>query len=78
MCGGGICDRGLRQCGGRCRLLDKAGDSEALAAAIVNLLAHPAERDRVAAQGLARVGRFDRAVVLAGYLDAYEAALAGR
>ena len=57
--------------------LTKPGDSEALAAAIVNLLAHPAERERMAAQGLARVGRFDRAVVLAGYLEAYEAALTG-
>ncbi len=52
------------------------GDAPALAATLVGVLGDDGERERLAAAARERVQAFDRATVLAGYLAAYEAAVA--
>lgn len=56
--------------GGECGLLVPPADDSALAEALGRLLADPAERERLAAAGRRRVGRFDAQRVAADFLDA--------
>lgn len=63
---------------GEAALLTKPGDPAGLAAALVRVLTRPAERASLAEAAIARVVRFDRGVVLDGYVGVYEAALAAR
>ncbi len=63
---------------GEAALLTKPGDPAGLAAALVRVLTRPEERASLAEAAIARVARFDRGVVLDGYLGVYEAALAAR
>lgn len=60
---------------GEAARLVKPGDAPGLARALVEVLMSSEERSVLAEAALARVARFDRAAVLDGYLEAYEAAL---
>jgi len=53
-------------------------DPEALASAVAGLLEDDAARAALVAKGTERVARFDRGPVLAGYLAAYDDAIAAR
>ncbi len=61
---------------GDAAIFTKPGDPAGLAAALVRVLTRPAELDSFAEAAIARVARFDRGVVLDGYVGAYEDALA--
>lgn len=53
------------------------GDSDALAGALITLLAQPAERQRLAAAGRIRAGQFDWSVVAERVMAVYETVLEG-
>ncbi len=57
---------------GEAGLLTKPSDADGLADTLVRLLRDPRLRESLVVAGSKRISRFDRAAVLAGYLEAYE------
>lgn len=67
----------FRHVAGDAARLTPPGEVTRLAEALVGVLSHRPEAERLAEAGRRRVARFDRAAVLEGYLSAYRDALAG-
>ena len=56
-------------------VLTAPGDDREIAAVVARLLADDAARNRLQEAARERVARYDRAVVVSSYLDAYEEAM---
>jgi phosphatidylinositol alpha-mannosyltransferase len=64
--------------GGRCGVLFPVGDSDALASAVVDLLADEGQRARLVAAGAGRVVAYDWRTVAGDLLDVYASVTAGQ
>jgi phosphatidylinositol alpha-mannosyltransferase len=67
----------LRDVAGEAASYFERGSPDALARAVIRLMAEPAEQHRLTAAATARVGRYDWSVVMPQYMEAYEAAIGG-
>ncbi len=67
----------FRDVAGEAAAFFEGGSHDALATAVIRLMAEPAERHRLTAAASARVARYDWSVVMPQYLAAYEAAIGG-
>jgi phosphatidyl-myo-inositol alpha-mannosyltransferase len=67
----------FRDVAGEAAVYFQRGNPEALATAVIELMAQPAEKQRLSSAAEARVGRYDWSIVMPRYLEAYQAAIGG-